>query len=73
MDGLQGLGDHHVAVNGDGQQVDHGGDAKQGTAEGVHLAAYEAKHTLRRSNKGTEACALENYPSLQTPIPCRDS
>lgn len=41
VDGLKGLGDHHVTVNGDGQQVDHGGDAKEGATEGVHLTAYK--------------------------------
>lgn len=41
MDGLQRLGDDYVAVNGDGQQVDHGGDAEQGAAEGVHLTAWK--------------------------------
>lgn len=43
MHGLQGLGDHHVSVNGDGQQVDHGGDAKEGATEGIHLTAYQNK------------------------------
>lgn len=39
VDGLQGLGDHDVAVNGDGQQGDHGGDTEQGAAERVHFTA----------------------------------
>ena len=42
-DGLQGLGDDDVAVQGDGQQVDHGGDAEQRPAECVHLTAWGVK------------------------------
>lgn len=40
MNGLQGLGDNQVAVDGDGQEVYHGGDAKQGATERIHLTAY---------------------------------
>lgn len=43
MYGLQRLGDNHIAVNGDGQEVYHGGDAKQGAAERIHLTAYKQK------------------------------
>lgn len=43
--GLQGLGDNQVAVDGDGQQVYHGGDAEQGAAERIHLTACrEMRH-----------------------------
>lgn len=40
MNGLQRLGDNQVAVDGDGQEVYHGGDAKQGATERIHLTAY---------------------------------
>lgn len=56
MYGLQGLGDHHVAVDGDGQQGDHGGDTKQGAAECIHLTAYRQtdKH-LRQQQQDLDA------------------
>lgn len=56
MYGLQGLGDHHVAVDGDGQQGDHGGDTKQGAAECIHLTAYQQtdKH-LRQQQQDLDA------------------
>lgn len=63
-DGLQGLGDHHITVDGDGQQVDHGGDAKQGAAESVHLTRYETKHTLSWSSSGMAACVLVRVESV---------
>lgn len=37
--GLQGLGDDDVAVDGDSQQVDHGCYPKQGPTEGIHFTA----------------------------------
>lgn len=43
-DGLQGFGDHNVAVDGNGQKVDHGCDPEQSPAEGVHLTACVEKH-----------------------------
>lgn len=42
--GLQRLGDDHVAIDGDGQEVYHGGDAEQGAAERVQLTACKQKH-----------------------------
>jgi len=38
--GLQGPGDDQVAVQGDGQQVDHGRDAKQRPAERIQLTTW---------------------------------
>lgn len=38
MYGLKGLCDYQIAVNRDGQQVYHGGNAKQGATECIHLA-----------------------------------
>lgn len=81
MYGLQGLGDHHVAVDGDGQQGDHGGDTKQGAAECIHLTAYQQTNKrLRQQHRDAvhvvfQKCKRRNEddPFLQTPIPCRDS
>lgn len=43
LDGPQRFGDDDVAVDRDGEQVDHGGDSKQGPAEGVHLTAWQTR------------------------------
>lgn len=47
---LQWLGDNHVAVDGDGQQVYHGGDAEQGSTERIHLTAYGGRDTCKHRN-----------------------
>lgn len=52
MHRLQGLGDHQVAVDRDGQEVYHGGDAEQGAAERVHLATYDSEEALKSSRSG---------------------
>lgn len=89
---LQRLGDDQVTVDGDGQQVYHGGDAEQGSTERIHLTAYRGRkeHTemsqqenscssnaFTAEQRRAECVVLENkkqmYPSLQTPILCRDS
>lgn len=41
LHGLQGLGDDEVAVDGDGQQVYHRGDAKEGPTKGIHLTGWD--------------------------------
>lgn len=40
LDGLQWLSDDQIAVNRDGQQVYHRGDAKESPTEGIHLTAW---------------------------------
>lgn len=37
--GLQGFGDDNVAIDGDGEEVDHGGYSKPGSAESIDFTA----------------------------------
>lgn len=37
--GLQGLGDHNVAIDGDGQEVYHGGYSKPSSTESIDFTA----------------------------------
>lgn len=54
VDGLQWFGDHQVAIDGDGQQVYHGGDAKQGTAESIHFTTCVAIQMFNTLDVGLE-------------------
>lgn len=55
--GLQRLGDDQVAVDGDGQEVYHGGDAEEGAAEGVHLTACRGETHANKSTAGATTTA----------------
>lgn len=59
VDGLQRLSDHYVAVDGDSQQVDHGGDPEQGATECIHLTAQrQTKRPLQRHATCEHACVI---------------
>lgn len=72
LDGLQWFGDHNVAINGDGQEVYHGGYSKPSSAEGIDFTAcrrnlmdylYFIQQNVRISQSLWGTCFAEN-PAL---------